>query len=104
MNVLSMPLNTLTANWVYLIAGCLAWSLKCWTALYLVPDGRKPEEMERRDRLLKMEFSSFLQAMIMVPAQILHRGRRVIVRLLNVNAWTATFFRLVNQIRRVRLE
>ena len=104
MNVLSMPLNTLTANWVYLIAGCLAWSLKCWTALYLVPDGRKREEMERRDRLLKMEFSSFLQAMIMVPAQILHSGRRVIVRLLNVNAWTATFFRLVDQFRRVRLE
>jgi len=104
MNALSMPLNTLTANWVYLVAGCLAWSLKCWTALFLVQDGRKREEMKRRDRLLKMEFSSFLQAMIMIPAQIVHSGRRVIVRLLNGNEWTATFFRLVDQFRRVRLE
>jgi hypothetical protein len=104
MNALSMPLNTLTANWVYLVAGCLAWSLKCWTALFLVQDGRQREEMKRRDRLLKMEFSSFLQAMIMIPAQILHSGRQVVVRLLNVNDWTATFFRLVDQFRRVRLE
>ena len=104
MNALSMPLNTLTANWVYLVAGCLAWSLKCWTALCLVPDGRKPEAVKRRDRLLKMEFSSFLQAMIMMPAQIVHSGRRVIVRLLRVNDWTATFFRLVDQFRSVRRE
>jgi hypothetical protein len=91
MNALSMPLSTLESNWVYLVAGCLAWSLKCWTALWLVPDGRKREEIKRRDRLLKMELSSFLQAMIMIPAQILYSGRQRVVRLLNVNDWTETF-------------
>jgi len=98
MNALSMPLNTLESNWVYLVAGCLAWSLKSWLALCLESDGRKREEMKRRDRLLKMEFRSFLQAMIDIPAQILRRGRQVVVRLLNVNDWTATFFRLVDRV------
>jgi hypothetical protein len=97
MNALSMPLNTLESNWVYLVAGCLSWSLKCWTALWLVPDGRKREEVKRRDRLLKMEFSSFLQAMIMLPAQILRSGRQIVVRFLNMNDWTETFFRLADQ-------
>jgi hypothetical protein len=104
MNVLSMPLNTLESNWVYLVAGCLAWSLKCWTALWLVPDGRKHEEVKRRDRLLKMEFSSFLQAMIDIPAQVLRSGRRLVVRLLNGNDWSLTFFRLVDRVRCVRRE
>jgi hypothetical protein len=104
MNVLSMPLNTLESNWVYLVAGCLAWSLKSWLALSLVPDGRKRETAKRRDRLLRMEFSSFLQAMIMIPAQVLRSGRQWVVRLLSVNDWTATFFRLVDRVRCVRRE
>jgi hypothetical protein len=102
MNALSMPLNTLTSNWVYLVAGCLAWSLKCWLALSLVSDGRQRKERKRRDRLLKMEFSSFLQAMIMIPAQVFHRGRQCVVRLLSVNSWTETFFALVERVRGYR--
>jgi hypothetical protein len=69
-----------------------------------VPDGRKHEEVKRRDRLLKMEFSSFLQAMIYRPAQVLRSGRRLVVRLLNVNDWSLTFFRLVDRVRCVRRE
>jgi hypothetical protein len=104
MNAMSMPLNTLNANWVYLVCGCLAMSLKSWSALWLLPDGRKREEVKRRDRLLKMEFPSFLQAMIRVPAQIFRSGRQLVVRLLNVNDWTATFFRLADCVRYVRRE
>ena len=49
-----------------------------------------------------MEFATFLQAMITIPAQIICSGRQTIVRLLNVNDWTATFFRLTEQPRPVR--
>jgi hypothetical protein len=64
MNALSMPMDTLNANWMYLVCGGLAWSLKSWSALWLVVDGRKPAERAQKERLLKMEFRTFLQAMI----------------------------------------
>ena len=44
-------------------------------------------------------FATFLQAMITLPAQIVRSGRQTIVRLLNMNDWTATFFQLVEQLR-----
>jgi hypothetical protein len=102
MNALRMPLDNLNSNWVYLIAACLAWSLKLWVALWLAVDGRKREEKRRKERLLKMEFATFLQAMMTLPAQIVRSGRQTIVRLLNVNDWTATFFQLVEQLRPAR--
>jgi hypothetical protein len=65
----------------------------------LVVDGYKREECARKERLLKMEFRTFLQAMIQLPAQIIRSGGQRIVRLLNLNAWSETFFRLVEQVR-----
>jgi len=102
MEALRMPLDNLNSNWVYLIAACLAWSLKSWSALWLVVDGRKREEKRRKERLLKMEFATFLQAMMTLPAQVIRSGRQTIVRLLNVNDWTATFFQLAEQLRPAR--
>ena len=80
-----MPLGDLNSNWLYLVAACLAWSLKSWSALWFAEDGRKREAKRRKERLLKMEFATFLQAMIAIPAQIVRSGRQTIVRLLNVN-------------------
>ena len=102
MEALRMPLDNLNSNWVYLIAACLAWSLKSWSALWLAVDGRKREEKRRKERLLKMEFATFLQAMMTLPAQVIRSGRQTIVRLLNVNDWTATFFQLAEQLRPAR--
>jgi len=99
MKALRMPLDNLNSNWLYLVAACLAWSLKSWSALWLAMDGRKREEKRRKERLMKMEFATFLQAIIALPAQIVRSGRQTIVRLLNVNDWTATFFQLTEQLR-----
>ena len=104
MNALRMPLDNLCSNWVYLAAGSLAWTLKSWAGLLLPTDGRKPKDVATRKRLLGMEFRTFLQALIMVPAQVLQSGRRIIVRLLNVNGWTETFFRLHEALRRPQRE
>ena len=84
---------------MYLVAGCLAWTLKAWTALWLDAETNCRESKRRRDRLLKMEFAAFLQAMIMLPAQIIRTGRQTIVRLLNINDYTPTFFRLAARLR-----
>jgi len=102
MNAMAMPLDTLNANWLYLVCACLALSLKSWLALWFIPDVDNRTEIGRRDRLLRMEFSSFLQALVMIPAQVLRSGRQVVVRLLHINSWTDIFFRIVAQVRSVR--
>jgi hypothetical protein len=104
MNALRMPLDTLESNWVYLICGCLALTLKAWAALLSVSDFNNREEVERKNRLLNMEFATFLQAMVSIPAQVLRSGRQTIIRLLNMNTWTITFFRLYELLRRRRIQ
>ena len=82
---LRAPLNTLVSNWVYMVIASLAWSLKAWFALTLPVAGRWREAHEaERERVLRMEFRSFVQRIIMVPAQILRTGRSLVYRLL---AW-----------------
>lgn len=82
---LHAPLNTLDANWAYMVMAALAWSLKAWMALSLPIVARwRKKHVAQRDRWLRMEFRTFLAVVINVPAQILRSGRRRIFRLL---AW-----------------
>jgi hypothetical protein len=82
---LHAPLNTLDANWAFMVIASLAWSIKAWCALLLpiAPRSRERHEADQL-RLLRMDFRSFVQRLILVPAQIILRSRRLIVRLL---AW-----------------
>lgn len=86
-----MPVNDLNSNWAYRVMAALAWNLKAWFAL-LVPD------RERGIELLKMEFRTFLQAIMQLPAQIVRTARKLIYRVLGYNEWLkdllATFERL----------
>ena len=86
-----MPVNDLNSNWAYMVMAALAWNLKAWFAL-LVP------ERERGIELLKMEFRTFLQAIMQLPAQIVRTARKLIYRVLGYNQWLkdllATFERL----------
>ena len=104
MNALRMPLNTLESNWVYLLCACLALTLKVWAALLSVTNPDNREEVEQKNRLLKMEFPTFLQAMISIPAQVIRSGGQTIIRLLNINSWTTTFFRLYQSLRWRRVQ
>ncbi len=93
---LHAPVNTLNANWAYMVMASLAWSLKAWVALWLPvsPSWRQLHEEEQR-QLLRMDFRTFLAAFINVPCQILTTGRRIIYRLLAWNPWQRIFFRFV---------
>ena len=93
---LHAPVNTLHANWAYLVMASLAWSLKACVALALpiAPRWRARHLAEQR-RLLRMDFRTFLEAFVNVPCQILTSGRRVIFRLLAWNPWQYLFFRFV---------
>jgi len=98
-HALSAPLDSLMSNWAYMVMASLAWSLKAWTAL-LTPEHARWQEKHRHEkqRLLRMDFATFRQAMIAIPAQIVRTGRRIVYRLLSWNPWQAAFFRLWDQL------
>ena len=96
----SAPLDNLASNWAYMVMASLAWSLKAWTALLLPENGRwKDKHQEQKRRLLRMDFGTFRQAWIQIPAQIVRTGRRTVYRLLAWNPWQQVFFRLLDQLR-----
>ena len=92
---LHAPVNTLNANWAYLVMASLAWTLKAWCAL-LVPISPRwaDEHNAQRERLLKMEFRTFRQAFIDIPCQIVKGARIIRWRILAWNPWLRVFFRL----------
>lgn len=96
---IEMPLDNLTSNWAYMVMAALAWSLKAWSAL-LLPEGGPAADIRRREkqRLLRMDFKTFLNAWMQMPCQILRAGRRLIYRLLSWNPWQPAFFRLLDQL------
>ncbi len=93
---LHAPVNTLNANWAYMVMASVAWSIKAWVALMLPisPRWRHRHEEDQR-RLLRMDFRTFLAALINVPCQIVNTGRRIIYRLLAWNPWQRVFFRML---------
>lgn len=96
---LHAPLNNLVSNWAYMVIAALAWNLKAWFALLLPEKGRwgKKYRSEKK-KVLKMEFKTFLNAFMRIPAQIIRQGRRIIYRILSWNPWQPVFFRLVDRL------
>lgn len=82
---LHAPVNTLHANWAYMVIASLAWTLKAWFALRLPISPRwRDQHLSQRDRVLRMEFRTFVQSLMWIPVQVLQSGRRLIYRVL---AW-----------------
>lgn len=94
---LHAPVNTLNANWAYMVMASLAWSMKAWMALLLPvsPRWRAKHEAERQS-WLHMNFRTFRLAVIDVPVQILRSGRRRIWRFLAWRPQLPVFFRLLD--------
>ena len=69
---------------VNMVMTSLAWTLKAWSGLLLPIHGRHKEKHTlERQRILRMEFRTFLDQFISIPCQILRHGRQVIYRLLS---------------------
>jgi hypothetical protein len=92
---LRAPVNTLEANWAYMVIGALAWSFKAWLAL-LQP------QAQQRHTLLSMEFKKFLQELLLLPCQILCSGRRLVYRFLTWNPWVQVLVRTLEIIRQLK--
>lgn len=97
MGALAAPLHSTISNGAYMVMATLAWNLKCWLALSLTESGPPPTKAKRRaekHRLLRMDFSTFRQTMILIPTQIIRSARRLIYRLLAWSPSLETLFRL----------
>jgi len=94
-----MPVDNLLSNWAYMLMASLAWTLKAWFALLLPEGGRWVAAHGQEKRaVLRMEFKTFLNAFMRVPAQVVRTGRRVIFRLLSWNPWQHVFLRGIDQL------
>jgi hypothetical protein len=90
---LHAPVDNLVSNWAYMVMVSLAWSLKAWFALLL------PTNAAQKQAVLRMEFRTFLNAMMRLPTQIVRQGRKTIYRLLGWNRWLHVFLRGWEQVR-----
>lgn len=95
-HALRMPVADLESNWAYMVMSALAWNLKAWFGL-LMPEKRRGAEV------VKMEFRTFLQRMILIPAQIIRAGRKVIYRLMSYHGWLKDFFATWEALRKLQV-
>ena len=97
MGALSAPLHDLVSNEAYMVMAALAWNLKSWLGLSITEAG-PPVAKEKRQadkrRIVRMDFRTFCQSLIQIPAQILSSGRRLIYRLLTWTPSVETLFRV----------
>ena len=90
-----MPTEDLMSNWAYRVIAALAWSLKSWYGL-LVPDSATGQA------IVRMEFKRFLRTFILIPCQVVHTGRRVILRVLTYSRHLEIFFKTFDVLKRLR--
>jgi hypothetical protein len=95
-NAMRMPVNDLLSNWAYMVMAALAWNLKSWYGL-LVPN------RERGRELVKAEFRRFLNAILLIPCQVVRTARRIIYRVLGYNGWLSDFFATWERLQRLVL-
>lgn len=93
-NAMRMPVDNLLSNGAYMVMSALAWNLKAWYGL-LMPHRKRGWEVVR------MEFRRFLYAIVLLPAQIVRSGRRIIYRILGYNHWLKDFFLAWEHLRRM---
>lgn len=115
LRALHAPVDNLLSNEAYMLMTALGWNLKAWLALSL-PEEAPPAESSRKggkpaketsrpspkQRLLGMEFRTFVSYFLRIPAQVVKTGRRLILRLLAYNHWQPIFLRLSETFARPR--
>jgi hypothetical protein len=84
-NALRVPLYDLISNWDYMVIACLAWNIKAWFAMTM---HRKAD----RAHYIRMEFGTFFDTIIHIPAMVIHSGRTITVRLIGYTVGLARLY------------
>jgi len=82
---LSAPLDNLNSNGAYMLFASLAWTLKLWSGMLIRVKGnanQKRVRREARNRVIRMEFWTYLNSLMLLPAQVFRSARQRIFRLL----------------------
>lgn len=96
------PLDNLMSNWAYMVATTLAWNLTRWFVLILPAGGRwKEKRAAEKHSVLRMNFTTFVNAFIRIPTQVVRGARRIKLRLLSWNPWLGVFFRALDSVRAI---
>lgn len=99
---LSAPLDDLDSNGAYMLFASLAWTLKLWSGMMIRVTGNADQKRVRRDarnRIIRMEYSTFLSSLILLPAQIVRSARTRIFRLLTYRPSVDLLFTMHGHIR-----
>ena len=101
LRALRAPVDNLESNGAYMVMTALAWNLKAWWALTLPEQpGRWHERHQAEKRwVLRLEFKTFVNALVRLPCQIIRTGGKLVYRLLGWNPHQPIFFRLVDVLR-----
>lgn len=94
-NAMRMPVHDLMSNWAYMVMASLAWNLKAWISLF-VPNSNSSQ------KLLKMEFRTFLNALINLPVQIVKQARKVVYRFISYTHWHKLLFETWDEIIKIK--
>lgn len=82
---LTAPLDSLESNWAYMVMASLAWTLKLWSGMLVRvkgnPDQRRMRAAIRR-KVIWMEFPTYLNSLMLIPAQVIRSARQLKLRLL----------------------
>lgn len=102
---LATPANTLVSNWAYMVMTSLAWNLKAWLALWPIAEDETTESKTttnsqvEQHRVLRMEFKTFVNHLMRIPAIVVNSGRRTIVRFISWTSLQPVLFRTLEAIR-----
>ena len=99
---MDMPTNNLVSNGAYMVMASLAWTLKVWFGLLLPEGGPWAERRQaEKQKVQCLEFRSFLDALILLPCQIVRTSRQIVYRFLSWSPWQEIFFRFLDVIAKL---
>jgi hypothetical protein len=96
-------LDNLLSNWAYMVFASLAWTLKQWSAMLVRVQGNpfhQARQKQIRHQILRTEFATYLNSLMLIPAQIVRSARQVIFRLLTYRPSVDSLLLLHNHIVR----
>ena len=74
-NALRLPVYDLLSNWAYMVIAALAWNIKSWFAMMM-------HRHNDRRQYIGMAFRTFVNRIILIPAQVVRRARRTTLRII----------------------
>ena len=100
---LSAPLDNLESNMAYMLFASLAWTLKTWSGLMIRVggnEGQKRARREARNQVIRMEFWTYLNSLMLLPAQVIRSSRQRVFRLLTYRPTVDLLMTMHDHIRR----